>query len=309
MNVQENHANHSALTTRGLLAPAANNASPGYLADIRRFSLLEKEQEYRLAKRWRDHGDRKAADQIVTSHLRLVAKIAMNYRGYGLPLSEIISEGNVGLMQAVNRFEPEMGFRFSTYAIWWIKASMQDYILRSWSLVKIGTTANQKKLFFRLRSAKAKIAALDNVDLRPEQVKAIATTLGVKDHEVVDMNRRLGGDASLNASIRDEENSGEWLDYLVDDSPSPEAIIVEHGEMEQRREALIRAIGVLNTRERRIFEARRLIDEPTTLDDLAMEFNVSRERVRQIEARAYEKVQIAARRSVREKSERVTMHA
>jgi RNA polymerase sigma-32 factor len=309
MNVQENHANHSALTTRGLLAPAANNASPGYLADIRRFSLLEKEQEYRLAKRWRDHGDRKAADQIVTSHLRLVAKIAMNYRGYGLPLSEIISEGNVGLMQAVNRFEPEMGFRFSTSAIWWIKASMQDYILRSWSLVKIGTTANQKKLFFRLRSAKAKIAALDNVDLRPEQVKAIATTLGVKDHEVVDMNRRLGGDASLNASIRDEENSGEWLDYLVDDSPSPEAIIVEHGEMEQRREALIRAIGVLNTRERRIFEARRLIDEPTTLDDLAMEFNVSRERVRQIEARAYEKVQIAARRSVREKSERVTMHA
>jgi RNA polymerase sigma-32 factor len=175
--------------------------------------------------------------------------------------------------------------------------------------VKIGTTANQKKLFFKLRSAKAKIAALDNVDLRPEQVKAIATTLGVKDHEVVDMNRRLGGDASLNASIRDEENSGEWLDYLVDDSPSPEAIIVEHSEMEQRREALIRAIGVLNTRERRIFEARRLIDEPTTLDDLAMEFNVSRERVRQIEARAYEKVQIAARRSVREKSERVTMHA
>jgi RNA polymerase sigma-32 factor len=309
MNVQENHANHSGLTTRGLFAPAANNASPGYLADIRRFSLLEKEQEYRLAKRWRDHGDRKAADQIVTSHLRLVVKIAMNYRGYGLPLSEIISEGNVGLMQAVNRFEPEMGFRFSTYAIWWIKASIQDYILRSWSLVKIGTTANQKKLFFKLRSAKAKIAALDNVDLRPEQVKAIATTLGVKDHEVVDMNRRLGGDASLNASIRDEENSGEWLDYLVDDSPSPEAIIVEHSEMEQRREALIRAIGVLNTRERRIFEARRLIDEPTTLDDLAMEFNVSRERVRQIEARAYEKVQIAARRSVREKSERVTMHA
>jgi len=309
MNVQENHANHSGLTTRGLLAPAANNASPGYFADIRRFALLEKEQEYRLAKRWRDHGDRKAADQIVTSHLRLVAKIAMNYRGYGLPLSEIISEGNVGLMQAVNRFEPEMGFRFSTYAIWWIKAAIGDYVLRSWSLVKIGTTVNQKKLFFKLRSAKAKIAALDGVELRPEQVRAIATTLGVKDQEVVDMNRRLGGDASLNASIRDEENSGEWLDYLVDDSPSPEAILVEHDEMEQRREALIRAIGVLNTRERRIFEARHLIDEPTTLEDLAMEFNVSRERVRQIEARAYEKVQIAARRSVREKSERVTMHA
>jgi RNA polymerase sigma-32 factor len=309
MNVQENHANHSGLTTRGLLAPAANNASPGYLADIRRFALLEKEQEYRLAKCWRDHGDRKAADQIVTSHLRLVAKIAMNYRGYGLPLSEIISEGNVGLMQAVNRFEPEMGFRFSTYAIWWIKAAIQDYILRSWSLVKIGTTANQKKLFFKLRSAKAKIAALDNVDLRPEQVKAIATTLGVKDQEVVDMNRRLGGDASLNVSIRDQENPVEWQDYLVDESPSPEAIIVEHDEMEQRRDALFRAIGVLNNRERRIFEARHLVDEPKTLEDLAMEFNVSRERVRQIEARAYEKVQIAAKRSVRERSERVTMHA
>jgi RNA polymerase sigma-32 factor len=310
MNVQENHANHSGLSTRGLLAPAAKNASPGYLADIRRFSVLEKEQEYRLAKRWRDHGDRKAADQIVTSHLRLAAKIAMNYRGYGLPLSEIISEGNVGLMQAVNRFEPEMGFRFSTYAIWWVKASIQDYILRSWSLVKIGTTANQKKLFFKLRSAKAKIAVLDNVALRPEQVKVIATTLGVKDQEVVDMDRRLGGgDASLNASIRGEEDSGEWQDYLVDESPSPEAIVVEQDETERRREALIRAIGFLNTRERRIFEARRLIDDPKTLEDLAMEFNVSRERVRQIEARAFEKVQIAAKRSVREKSEQAMMHA
>jgi RNA polymerase sigma-32 factor len=310
MNVQENHANHSGLTTRGLLAPAASSASAGYLTDIRRFSLLEKEQEYRLAKRWRDHGDRKAADQIVTSHLRLAAKIARNYRGYGLPLSEIMSEGSVGLMQALNRFEPERGFRFATYATWWIKASIQDYVLRSWSLVKIGTTANQKKLFFKLRSAKAKIAALDNVALRPEQVKAIATTLGVKDHEVVDMDRRLGGgDASLNASIRDEEDSGEWQDRLVDDSPSPEAIVVEQDETEQRREALIRAIGFLNGRERRIFEARHLIDEPKTLEDLATEFNVSRERVRQIEARAYEKVQIAAKRSVRERSERVAMHA
>jgi RNA polymerase sigma-32 factor len=309
MNVQENHANHSGLTTRGLLAPAAKNASPGYLADIRRFSVLEKEQEYRLAKRWRDHGDRKAADQIVTSHLRLAAKIAMNYRGYGLPLSELISEGNVGLMQAVNRFEPEMGFRFSTYAIWWVKASIQDYVLRSWSLVKIGTTANQKKLFFKLRSAKARIAALNNIDLRPEQVKAIATALGVKDREVVDMDRRLSGDASLNASIRDEENLGEWQDYLVDESPSPEAIVVEHDEMDQRRAALVRAIDVLNNRERRIFEARHLIDKPKTLDDLAMEFNVSRERVRQIEVRAYEKVQIAAKKSIRERSERVTMHA
>jgi RNA polymerase sigma-32 factor len=308
MHVQENHTN-AGLTTRGLLAPAANNPSPGYLADIRRFSLLEKEQEYQLGKRWRDHGDRKAADQLVTSHLRLAAKIAMNYRGYGLPLSEIISEGNVGLMQAVNRFEPERGFRFATYAIWWIKASIQDYILRSWSLVKIGTTANQKKLFFKLRSAKAKIAALDGVELRPEQVNAIATALGVKDQEVVDMNRRLSGDASLNASIRDEENSVEWQDYLVDESPSPEAIVVEHDETEQRREALIRAIGFLNNRERRIFEARHLIEEPKTLEDLAIEFNVSRERVRQIEVRAYEKVQIAAKRSVRERSERLTMHA
>jgi RNA polymerase sigma-32 factor len=310
MNVQENHANHSGLTTRGLLAPAASSAGLGYLTDIRRFSLLEKEQEYRLAKRWRDHGDRKAADQIVTSHLRLAAKIARNYRGYGLPLSEIISEGSVGLMQALNRFEPERGFRFATYATWWIKASIQDYILRSWSLVKIGTTANQKKLFFKLRSAKAKIAALDHVALRPEQVKAIATTLGVKDQEVVDMDRRLsGGDASLNASIRGEEDSGEWQDYLVDQSPSPEAIVVEQDETEQRREALIRAIGFLNGRERRIFEARHLIDEPKTLEDLAMEFSVSRERVRQIEARAYEKVQVAAKRSVREGSERVAMHA
>jgi RNA polymerase sigma-32 factor len=309
MNVQENHANHSGLTTRGSFARPANSASSNYFSDIRRFSMLEKEQEYRLAKRWRDHGDRKAADQIVTSHLRLAAKIATNYRGYGLPLSEIISEGNVGLMQAVNRFEPERGFRFATYAIWWIRASIQDYILRSWSLVKIGTTANQKKLFFKLRSAKAKIAALDNADLRPEQVKAIATTLGVKHQEVVDMNRRLGGDASLNASIRDEGHSGEWQDYLVDESPSPEAIVVEHDEMDHRQEALARAIGVLNDRERRIFEARHLIDEPKTLEDLAIEFKVSRERVRQIEVRAFEKVQIAAKRCVRERRERATMHA
>jgi RNA polymerase sigma-32 factor len=279
------------------------------LGEIRRFSILEKELEYRLAKRWREHGDRKAADQIVTSHLRLSAKVAMSYRGYGLPLSEIISEGNVGLMQAINRFEPERGFRFATYAIWWIRASIQDYILRSWSLVKIGTTASQKKLFFKLRSAKAKIAALENTDLRPDQVKVIATALGVKDQEVVDMNRRLGGDASLNASIRDEENSGEWLDYLVDESPSPEAIVVEHDESDYQHVVLARAIGVLDNRERRIFEARHLIDEPKTLEDLAVEFKVSRERVRQIEVRAFEKVQAAAKRSVRERSARETMHA
>src|ERR1700674_3188616 len=218
MNVQETHTNHSALTPRGLLAPAAKNPGSGYLADIRRFAFLEKEQEYRLAKRWREHGDRKAADQIVTSHLRLAAKIAMNYRGYGLPLSEIISEGNVGLMQAINRFEPERGFRFATYAIWWIKASIQDYVLRSWSLVKIGTTANQKKLFFNLRKAKSRISALEEGDLRPDQVQIIAKRLGVTEQDVIDMNRRLGGDASLNAPIREEGDSGEWQDWLVDDS-------------------------------------------------------------------------------------------
>src|SRR5712691_11179694 len=291
------------------LAFAGHRTGNGYLADIRRFEMLERNQEYELAKRWREHADRDAANQLVTSHLRLAAKVATSYRGYGLPVSEIISEGNVGLMQAVNRFEPERGFRFATYAIWWIKASIQDYILRSWSLVKIGTTANQKKLFFKLRSAKAKIAALDHTDLRPEQVTAIATTLGVKDQEVVDMNRRLGGDASLNVTVRDEGHSGEWQDYLVDESPSPEAIVVEHDEMDHRQEALVRAIGVLNDRERRIFEARHLIDEPKTLEDLAIEFKVSRERVRQIEVRAFEKVQIAAKRSVRERRERVTMHA
>src|SRR3984893_12484469 len=309
MNVQETHTNHSGLTTRGLLAPAANKSGSGYLADIRRFSFLEREQEYQLAKRWREHGDRKAADQIVTSHLRLAAKIAKNYRGYGLPLSEIISEGNVGLMQAINRFEPDRGFRFATYAIWWIRASIQDYILRSWSLVKIGTTASQKKLFFKLRSAKAKISALENTELRPDQVTAIATTLGVENQAVVDMNRRLGGDLSLNASNRDEENSGEWLEQLVDESPSPEAIVVDQRETDHRRDALARAIGVLNYRERRIFEARHLTDEPRTLEELAIQFKVSRERVRQIEVRAFEKVRIAAKKSVRERSERVTMHA
>jgi RNA polymerase sigma-32 factor len=233
----------------------------------------------------------------------------MNYRGYALPLSEIISEGNVGLMRAVNRFEPEMGCRFATYAMWWIKASIHDYILRSWSLVKIGTTTNQKKLFFKLRSAKAKIAALDNADLRPEQVAAIATNLGVKDQEVVEMSRRLGGDASLNASISHEGQSTEWQDYLVDESPSPEAITVEQDEMEHRREALVRALDVLNDRERRIFEARRLIDQPKTLEDLALEFKVSRERIRQIEVRAFEKVRSATRRSVKERRKQVATHA
>jgi RNA polymerase sigma-32 factor len=296
-------------TTGRRPASAARKPGSGYLVDIRRFSILEKELEYRLAKRWRENGDRKAADQIVTSHLRLAAKIAKNYRGYGMPLSEIISEGNVGLMQAINRFDPDRGFRFATYAIWWIRASIQDYILRSWSLVKIGTTASQKKLFFKLRSAKAKISALENAELRPDQVTAIATTLGVEGQDVVDMNRRLGGDLSLNASIRDEENSGEWVEQLVDESPSPEAIVVELDEMDQRRAALVRAIGVLNDRERRIFEARHLVDEPRTLEDLAIQFKVSRERIRQLEARAFEKVQAATKRSIRERGALVAMHA
>jgi RNA polymerase sigma-32 factor len=319
MNFDGTHTQDSAVPPRMSLpahrpTSAVRNPGSGYLGEIKRFSFLDKDLEHDLARRWREHGDRKAADQIVTSHLRLAAKVAMNYRGYGLPLSEIISEGNVGLMQAINRFEPERGFRFATYAIWWIKASIQDYILRSWSLVKIGTTASQKKLFFKLRSAKAKIAALENADMRPDQVRTIATNLGVKDQDVVDMNRRLAGDASLNASIREEGDSGEWQDYLVDESPSPEAIVVEQDEMDHRREALDRAISVLNNRERRIFEARHLVDEPKTLEDLAIEFNVSRERVRQIEVRAFEKVQIAAKKSVRERrtprvEPRVTMYA
>ena len=281
-------------------AAVANKARSSYLADIQRFAMLERDQEYALAKRWREHGDHDAAHQIVASHLRLAAKLAMNYRGYGLPISDIVSEANVGLMQAVNRFEPEMGFRFSTYAIWWIRASIQDYILRSWSLVKIGTTANQKKLFFKLRSAKSKIAALENSDLRTDQVALIATNLGVKKQEVIDMNRRLAGDTSLNAPIREEGQAGEWQDTLVDETPSPEAILVAHDETTHQHEALVRAIGVLNHRERRIFEARHLVDEPRTLEDLAVEFNVSRERVRQIEVRAFEKVRFAAKKSFKE---------
>jgi RNA polymerase sigma-32 factor len=273
-----------------------------YLGDIRRFALLEREQEYALAKRWREHGDRDAAHQLVTSHLRLAAKVAMNYRGYRLPISEIISEGNVGLMQALNRFEPEKGFRFSTYAIWWIRASIQDYILRSWSLVKIGTTANQKKLFFKLRSTKSKIAAFENSDLRPDQVTLIATTLGVDGQDVIDMNRRLGGDTSLNTPIYDQGQAGEWQDTLVDEAPSPEAILVAHDETDQRREALVRAIGVLDNRERRIFEARHLVEQPRTLEDLAEEFHVSRERIRQIEVRAFEKVQTATKKCIKEQS-------
>jgi RNA polymerase sigma-32 factor len=269
-----------------------------YLDEIRRFPMLEPQEEYMLAKSWREHGDRDAAHKLVTSHLRLVAKIAMGYRGYGLPISEVVSEGNVGLMQAVKRFEPDKGFRLATYAMWWIKASIQEYILRSWSLVKMGTTANQKKLFFNLRKAKSKISALEEGDLRPDQVKLIAKRLGVTEKDVVDMNRRLGGDSSLNAPIRDDGDSGEWQDWLVDHSPNQERILVESEEADNRHAALTDALGVLNARERRIFEARRLADDPITLEELAEEFGVSRERVRQIEVRAFEKVQAAVKNRV-----------
>jgi RNA polymerase sigma-32 factor len=269
-----------------------------YLSEIRKFPMLEPHQEYMFAKRLREHDDRDAAHHLVTSHLRLVAKIAMGYRGYGLPISEVVSEGNVGLMQAVKRFEPEKGFRLATYAMWWIKASIQEYILRSWSLVKMGTTANQKKLFFNLRKAKSKISALDEGDMRPDQVKLIAKRLGVTEQDVVDMNRRLGGDASLNAPIRDDGEAGEWQDWLVDHSPTQEAVMAEYEEFDHRRQALTGAMDVLNPRERRIFEARRLADEPMTLEDLAAEFNVSRERVRQIEVRAFEKVQAAVKTTI-----------
>src|SRR6476660_9263628 len=242
-------------------------AEPGlthYLEEIRRFPMLERQEEYVLAKRWREHGDRDAAHKLVTSHLRLVTKVARDYRGYDLPISEVISEGNIGLLQAVERFEPEKGFRLATYATWWIKAAIQEYILRSWSLVKMGTTANQKKLFFNLRKAKSKISALEEGDMRPDQVQLIAKRLGVTEQDVVDMNRRLGGDASLNAPIRDDGESGEWQDWLVDEAPSQESTLVATEELDNRHKALISALDVLNERERRIFEARRLAEDPMT---------------------------------------------
>src|SRR5450631_2323984 len=270
-----------------------------YLNQIRRFPMLEPQEEYMLDKRWREHEDPDAAHKLVTSHLRLVAKIAMGYRGYGLPISEVVSEGNVGLMQAVKRFEPDKGFRLATYAMWWIKASIQDYILRSWSLVKMGTTASQKKLFFNLRKAKSKISAFEEGDLKPDQVALIATRLGVPEQDVIDMNRRLGGDASLNAPLR-EEGEGEWQDWLVDDSPDQESLLADREESGARLDALRVALSVLNPRERRIFEARRLAEEPITLEELSTEFGVSRERVRQIEVRAFEKVQKAVKKGARE---------
>jgi RNA polymerase sigma-32 factor len=286
------------IQTAALPLITAESGLTRYLDEIRRFPMLQPQEEYMLAKRWREHGDREAAHKLVTSHLRLVAKIAMGYRGYGLPIAEVISEGNVGLMQAVKRFEPEKGFRLATYAMWWIKAAIQEYILRSWSLVKMGTTANQKKLFFNLRKAKSRISALEDGDMRPDQVKIIAKRLGVGEQDVIDMNRRLSGDASLNAPIREEGDSGEWQDWLVDDSESQESVLAEHEQLSTRRKALSEALSVLNDRERRIFEARRLADEPVTLEELAEEFGVSRERVRQIEVRAFEKVQKAVRSRV-----------
>ena len=269
-----------------------------YFEQIQQFPMLDRSEEYMLAKRYREDGDRDAAHQLVTSHLRLVAKIAKGYRGYGLPIADVISEGHVGLMQAVERFEPERGFRFATYAVWWIKAAIQEYILRSWSLVKMGTTANQKKLFFHLREAKSKIFVLDEGDMRPDQVKLIAKRLGVTEQEVIDINRRLGGDASLNAPIREDGDSAEWQDWLVDESPGQETMLAARNEFDNRRKALSDALGVLNGRDRRIFEGRRLAEDPIRLAELADEFGVSRERVRQIEMRAFEKVQKAVKNRV-----------
>jgi RNA polymerase sigma-32 factor len=281
--------------TAGLPAPAGETGLTRYLAEIRRFPMLRSQEDFMLATRWREHGDLDAAHKLVTSHLRLVAKIAMGYRGYGLPIAELISEGNIGLMQAVQRFEPDKGFRLATYATWWIKAAIHEFILRSWSLVKMGTTANQKKLFFNLRKAKSRISAVDEGDMRPDQVKLIAKRLGVPEQDVIEMNRRLGGDASLNAPIREDGASGEWQDWLVDDSVSQERRLAESEQSENRRKALGEALTVLNDRERRIFEARRLADDPITLQKLADEFGVSRERVRQIEVHAFEMVQKAVR--------------
>jgi len=269
-----------------------------YFEQIRRFPMLERQEEYMLAKRWREHADRDAADKLVTSHLRLVTKIVSGYRGYGLPISEVISEGNIGLLRAVERFKPEKGFRLATYATWWIKAAIQEYILRSWSLVKMGTTANQKKLFFNLRKAKTKISAFDEGDMRPDQVKLIAKQLGVTETDVIGMNRRLGGDASLNSTIGADDNSGEWQDWLVDESPDQEMTLAASEEFNNRRNALADALGVLDGRDRRIFEGRRLAGDPITLAELADEFGVSRERVRQIEVRAFEKVQKAVKNRV-----------
>jgi len=283
------------MAARSLPSVGAHGGLTRYLEEIRQFPMLEPQQEYMLAKSWREHGDRDAAHQLVTSHLRLVARIAMGYRGYGLPIGEVISEGNVGMMQAVKRFEPERGFRLATYAMWWIRAAIQEYILHSWSLVKMGTTAAQKKLFFNLRKMKNQIKAVEEGDLTPEHVAKIATELNVTEDDVVQMNRRLAApDHSLNAPLR-IDGDGEWQDWLVDETVSQEIALSESQELSQRKQLLERSLKVLNPRERRILMERRLKEEPTTLEDLSKEYNISRERVRQIEVRAFEKLQKAIR--------------
>ncbi|HET9069132.1 MAG TPA: RNA polymerase sigma factor RpoH [Amaricoccus sp.] len=276
-----------------LPAPSPEQGLSRYMQEIRRFPMLEPEEEFMLAKAWVDHGDTEAAHKLVTSHLRLAAKIAMGYRGYGLPTAEVISEANVGLMQAVKRFDPDKGFRLATYAMWWIRASIQEYILRSWSLVKMGTTAAQKKLFFNLRKAKNKIGAIEEGELRPENVAKIARELNVTEGDVISMNRRMaGGDASLNAQVRsDGDSTAEWQDWLEDEDADQATALAERDELENRRELLIAAMGTLNERERHILTERRLKDEPVTLEGLSQEYGVSRERIRQIEVRAFEKLQ------------------
>ena len=289
-------------TYANLPAPSPEQGLNRYLQEIRKFPMLEPEEEYMLAKRWVDHGDTEAAHKMVTSHLRLAAKIAMGYRGYGLPQAEVISEANVGLMQAVKRFDPERGFRLATYAMWWIRASIQEYILRSWSLVKLGTTSAQKKLFFNLRKAKARIGALEEGDLRPENVKQIAHDLGVTEEEVVSMNRRLsGGDASLNATVGTEDSTAQWQDWLEDEGADQAADLEERDELAVRRELMAEAMGVLNDREKDILVQRRLQDSPVTLEDLSGVYDVSRERIRQIEVRAFEKLQKRMQELARDK--------
>ncbi len=290
-------------TYANLPAPSPEQGLNRYMQEIRKFPLLEPEQEYMLAKRWVDHEDTEAAHQMVTSHLRLAAKIAMGYRGYGLPQAEVVSEANVGLMQAVKRFDPEKGFRLATYAMWWIRASIQEYILRSWSLVKLGTTSAQKKLFFNLRKAKNRIGALEEGDLRPENVQRIATDLGVTETEVISMNRRLsGGDASLNAMVgSDGDSATQWQDWLEDDDADQAGDYAERDELETRREMLNAAMDVLNDREKDILVQRRLQDDVVTLEQLSGQYGVSRERIRQIEVRAFEKLQSRMVELAREK--------
>ena len=298
MGVNETMANGRAVKAQGAVSIPASGGEAGlnrYLSEIKKFPILAPEEEYMLAKRWREHGDTDAAARLVNSHLRLVAKIAMGYRGYGLPVSELISEGNIGLMQGVKKFEPDRGFRLATYAMWWIRASIQEFILRSWSLVKMGTTAAQKKLFFNLRRMKNQIDAFEEGDLKPEAVKKIATDLGVTEEEVVSMNRRMGmgGDTSLNAPLRDTEGEGQWQDFLVSDEPLQDEIIADDEERRVRHDLLVEAMDSLNDREKHILTERRLIDEPKTLEDLSQVYGVSRERIRQIEVRAFEKLQAA----------------